>query len=51
MEKSYIKTDNNNTMATVYKVKIELVSPWCSFDEKTIKETVEKALEDENPTV
>ncbi len=32
-------------MATVYKAKVILVSPWCSFDEETIKKAIEKALE------
>jgi hypothetical protein len=32
-------------MATVYKVDLSVVSPWCSFDEKTIQKAIENALE------
>jgi len=33
-------------MATVYKVEIEMVSPWTSFDPDTIKLMIEKMLEE-----
>ena len=33
-------------MATVYKVKITLVSPWTAYDEETIKEGLEKIIKD-----
>lgn len=32
-------------MATVYKVNVEVVSPWCSFDEETIQKAVIFALQ------
>jgi len=36
----------NLTMATVYKIKIKTVSPFCAYDEKYIKEMFEKFLKE-----
>ncbi len=33
-------------MATVYKIEIETVSPWCSFKEDYLKEMFEKFLKE-----
>jgi|688.fasta_scaffold1091039_2 hypothetical protein len=33
-------------MATVYKLEIEMVSPWTAFDPDTLKKMIEKMLED-----
>jgi len=33
-------------MATVYKIKIKTVSPFCAYDEKYIKEMFEKFLKE-----
>lgn len=38
-------------MATVYKIEIETVSPWCSYPPEQVKEMLEKffeEFEDEN---
>lgn len=32
-------------MATIYNIKIQLSSPWCSYDEDTIGRVIKKALE------
>lgn len=31
-------------MATIYKIEIEMVSPWVNYDEETIKQVFEDLL-------
>ena len=33
-------------MATVYKIEIELVSPWSSFSEEFVKQKLEKKIKE-----